>query len=131
MNGPTHLQSDDTTQDLNSIREKRRHQRFYLSLPIEFRVVNAPHVRGAMIVNASETGLLIQSPNGIPAGTKLNIAVLFSEGFELANFEVLAEVVWTKTYLNDGKQAYELGLKFIRMSDEDRQKLKHLLGNEL
>jgi hypothetical protein len=82
-----------------------------------------------MIVNASETGLLIQSPNGAPPGTKLNIAVLFSEGFELANFAVLAEVLWTKTYLHEGKQVYDLGLKFIRMLDEDRQKLKHFLGN--
>jgi len=129
MNGPTRLQFEDATQDLDSVKEKRRHPRFHLDLPIEFRVMDATHVRGAMIVNASETGLLIQSPNGVPAGTKLNIAVLFSKGFELANFEVLAEVVWTKTYLREGKQAYELGLKFIRMLEEDRQKLKHLLGD--
>ncbi len=130
MNGSIHLQSKDATQDSDSIREKRRHQRFQLSLPIEFRVMNAPHVRGAMIVNASETGLLIQSPNAVPAGTKLQIAVLFSKGFELANFEVVAEVVWTKTYSHEGKQRYELGLKFIRILEEDRQKLKHLLGSE-
>ena len=90
MNGSTHLQSKDATQDSDSVREKRRHPRFHLNLPIEFRVMNAPHVLGAMIVNVSETGLLIQSPNGVPAGTRLNIAVLFSQGFELANFEVLA-----------------------------------------
>jgi len=130
MNGSTHLQFEAAAHDLDSGREKRGHPRFHLDLPIEFRVMNAPHVGGAMIVNASETGLLIQSPNGVPAGTKLNIAVLFSEGFELANFEVLAEVVWTKTYLHEGKQAYELGLKFIRILEEDRQKLKHLLGEE-
>lgn len=130
MNGSTRLQSKDATQDSDSVREKRRHPRFHLNLPIEFRVMNAPHVRGAMIVNVSETGLLIQSPNGVPAGTRLNIAVLFSQGFELANFEVLAEVVWTKTYLHEGNQGYELGLRFIQMLEEDRQKLNHLLSNE-
>lgn len=57
-------------------------------------------------------------------------AVLFSKGFELANFEVLAEVVWTNPYLHESKHAYELGLKFIQMLEEDRQKLEHLLGNE-
>lgn len=128
MNGSINLQSKDATQDSDSIREKRKHPRFYLDLLIEFRVMNAPHVRGAMIVNASETGLLIQSPNNVPAGTKLNIAVLFSKGFELANFEVLAEVVWTKTHLDEGRQGYELGLKFIQILEEDRQKLKHLIG---
>jgi len=105
MNGSTHLQSKDATQDSGSVREKRRHPRFHLNLPIEFRVMNAPHVLGAMIVNVSETGLLIQSPNGVPAGTRLNIAVLFSQG-------------------------HELGLRFIQMLEEDRQKLKHLLSNE-
>jgi len=131
MDGSTHLQSNHPTQDLDSVTEKRRHPRFHLDLPIEFRVMDAPQVRGAMIANASETGLLVKSPNGVPAGSKLNIAVLFSKGFEMANFEVLAEVVWIKTYLHEGKQAYELGLKFIRMLEEDRQKLKHLLSNEL
>ena len=129
MSKSTNLQSKDATQDSNSTREKRKHPRFYLNLPIEFRVMNAQHVLGAMIVNASETGLLIQSPNNVPAGTKLNIAVLFSKGFELANFEVLAAVVWTKTQLHEGRQGYELGLKFIQILEEDRQKLKHLLGD--
>ena len=131
MSESTNLQSKNPTQDSDSTREKRKHPRFYLNLPIEFRVMNAQHVLGAMIVNTSETGLLIQSPNNVPAGTKLNIAVLFSNGFELANLEVLAEVVWTKTQLHDGRQGYELGLKFIQISEEDSQKLKNLLGNEL
>ena len=91
--------------------------------------MNAQHVLGAMIVNAGATGLLIQSANNVPADTKLNIAVLFSNGFELANFEVLAEVVRTKTQLHEGRQGYELGLKFIQILEEDRQKLKHLLGD--
>jgi hypothetical protein len=131
MSESTNLQSKDATQDSDSTREKRKHPRFYLNLPIEFRVMNAQHVLGAMIVKASETGLLIQSPNNVPAGTKLNIAVLFSKGFELANFEVLAEVVWTKTQLHEGRQGYELGLKFIQILEEDRQKLKHLFGDGL
>jgi len=129
MSESTNHQSKDATQDSNSTTEKRKQPRFYLNLPIEFRVMNAQHVLGAMIVNASETGLLVQSPNNVPAGTKLNIVVLFSKGFELANLEVLAEVVWTKTQSHEGRQGYELGLKFIQISEEDRQKLKHLFGD--
>lgn len=92
-------------------------------------MMDVPYVRGAMIVNASETGLLIQSLSNIPIGTRLNIAVLFSKGFELANFDVLAEVVWTKIYSDEGRQKYQLGLRFIEIFEEDRQKLKHLLGD--
>lgn len=107
----TNLQSKDATQDSDSTREKRKHPRFYLNLPIEFRVINAQHVLGAMIVNASETGPLIQSPNNVPVGKKLNIAVLFSKGFDLANFEGLAEVVWTKTQLHEGLAGVRIGFK--------------------
>jgi hypothetical protein len=110
-----------------SSREKRRHPRFHLSLPIEFRVMNEKFFHGAMIVNASETGLLVQSPKNVPVGTKLNIAVLFSKGFELANFEVVAEVVWTKPHPTDGKEGYQYGLRFVHILEEDRQKLKNLL----
>jgi hypothetical protein len=117
-------------QESASTRDKRRHPRFYLSLPIEFKVMNAPSIHGAMIVNASETGLLIQSPHKMAVGTILNIAVLFSKGFELANFKVSAEVVWTKPYSDEGRKGYELGLKFIQILEEDRQKLKHILGEE-
>jgi hypothetical protein len=119
----------DSPQESDSTKEKRRHPRFYLNLPIEFRVMNATSLHGAMIVNASETGLLIQSPHNMPVGTRLNIAVLFSKGFELANFEVLAEVVWTKSYSDEGRRGYELGVKFIKISQEDHQKLKHLFGD--
>jgi len=129
MDGSTNLHWTDSMQESDSIREKRRHPRFYLNLPIEFRVMDAPSVHGAMIVNASETGLLIQSPNNLSIGTRLNIAVLFSKEFELANFEVSAEVVWTKIYSDERRKMYQSGLRFIKISEENRQKLKYLLGD--
>jgi len=113
--------------DSGSSREQRRHVRFQLSLPIEFKVTSDKYVHGAMIVNASETGLLVQAPKNISVGTKLNIAVLFSIGFELANFEVVAEVVWTKSHPTEGREGYQFGLRFVHILEEDRQKLKHLL----
>jgi hypothetical protein len=115
-------------QDSNSIGEKRKHPRYYLNLPIEFKVMNDRYVHGAMTVNASETGLLVQSPKNIPVGTKLSIAVLFSQGFQLSNFEMLAEVVWTKIHANEGREGYQSGLRFIHILEEDRQQLKNLLG---
>ena len=115
-------------EDSGSSRDKRKNARFHLSLPIEFKVTNDRYVHGAMIVNASETGLLVQSPKNIPVGAKLNIAVLFSKGFELANFEVIAEVVWSKPHPNEGKEGYQFGLRFVHILEEDRQKLKLLLG---
>ena len=42
--------------------------------------------------------------------------------------EVVAEVVWTKPHPIDGKEGYQFGLRFVYILEEDRQKLKHLLG---
>ena len=113
MTESTNLHWIGSTQESDLTREKRRHPRFYLNLPLEFRVIDAPSVHGAMVVNASETGLLMQSSYNMPVGTKSNIAVLFAKGFELANFEVLAEVVWTKIHSDDGRKVYQLSLIHI------------------
>ncbi len=91
--------------------------------------MDAPNLHGALVVNASESGLLINSIKGMPIGAKLNIAVLFPKGFELANFEVLAEVVWKDIQWEENRERYQLGLKFVRILEEDQRKLKQLLND--
>jgi hypothetical protein len=78
----------------DDIYERRIHPRVYVDLPLEYRVSNAPHRHGALVVNVSESGLLAHSIKDIPLGTKLNIAVLFPKEFEFSNFKVVAEIVW-------------------------------------
>jgi len=116
-------------QDSIHIREKRKHPRFYLDLPLEYRVIDVPQAHGALVVNVSESGLLVHSIKDIPIGTKLNIAVLFPKGFELANFEVFAEIVWKDIQWEENWLGYQLGLKFVHIPEEDHQKLKQLLGD--
>jgi hypothetical protein len=116
-------------QDSNSIGEKRTYPRSYLNLPVEFKVMSDPYVHGAMIVNASEKGLLVQSRENIPVGAKLSIAVLFSKGFQFSNLEMSAEMVWTKIHPSEGREGYQFGLKFIDILEEDRQRLKNLFGD--
>jgi hypothetical protein len=98
-----------------------------MDLPLEYRVVNAPHAHGGIVVNASEVGLLIQSVKNIPIDTKLMIAVLFPRGFELASFEVLAEVIWKDLHWEEDWEGFHHGLKFIQILENDRRKLKQLL----
>ncbi len=108
-------------------KERRKFQRLLLDLPLEYRVVNAPHAHGGLVVNASEVGLLIQSVKNIPIGTKLMIAVLFPKGFELTSFEVLAEVIWKDLHWEEDWEGFHYGLKFLRLLEEDFRKLKQLL----
>jgi hypothetical protein len=113
----------------NHIKEKRKHPRVNMELPLEYRVSEAPNLYGAMVVNVSESGLLIHSVRDLTIGTKLNIAVLFPKGFELANFEVFAEIVWKDLYWQESRDSYQFGLRFVRILEEDHQKLKQLLGD--
>jgi hypothetical protein len=123
------MDREDSMEAAKDLREKRKHPRVYMDLPLEYRVLDAPHAHGALVVNASESGLLVHSIKNIPTGTKLNIAILFSKGFELSNFEVLAEIVWKDIYWEENREGYQLGLKIIQILEEDHQKLKQLLGD--
>jgi len=110
--------------------ERRRYPRMSLDLPLEYRVMNALYAHGGLVVNASEVGLLINSIKNIPIGTKLNIAVLFPKGFELTNFEVLAEIIWKDLHWEEHWEGYRYGLKFIKILEEDSRKLKQLLSGQ-
>jgi hypothetical protein len=115
-------------------REKRRHPRFFIDLPAEYRDMGDSCLRGAIVVNASEGGFLIETVIDIPLGTELSITLLYPKGFELVNLKVLAKIVWKepdwKEDLKVGRKwkEYRYGLKFTQISDEDRLKLKLLLG---
>jgi len=107
--------------------EKRKYPRVFMDLPLEYRVLDAPHAHGGLVANASEAGLLIHSVKDIPIGTRLNIAVIFPKGFELANFEVSAEIIWKDIHWEEDWEGYKYGLRFIHILNEDYWKLKQLL----
>jgi c-di-GMP-binding flagellar brake protein YcgR len=116
---------------LKDTTERRKYPRIVLDLPLEYRVVNIPNAhpnaRGALVVNMSEMGLLIESGKDIPVGTKLIIIVLFLKGFELANFKVLADVAWKEIHWKEDWEGYRYGLKFISIGAHDYWKLIQLL----
>ncbi len=110
--------------------ERRKYPRVLLDLPLEYRVMDAPYAHGGLVVNASEMGLLINSVKDILIGSRLNIAVLFPKGFELSNFEVLAEIIWKDRHWEEDWEGYRYGLRFIQILEEDRRKLKQLLSSQ-
>jgi len=114
----------------NHTNERRKYPRINMDLPLEYQVLEAPHAQGGLVINASESGLLVHSVKDIPVGTKLNIAVLFPRGFELADFEVFAEIVWKDIHWGENREGFQFGLKFIRILEKERQKLKQLLAEE-
>ncbi len=114
-----------------SYKDRRKFQRKAINLPLEYRITDAPHAHGGLVINASEVGLLVQSVKNLSVGTKLNIAVLFPKGFELANFEVLAEIVWKDLHWEEDWEGYKYGLRFLRILDQEFKKLKQLLDGSI
>ena len=98
-----------------------------MDLPLEYRVKDLPNAHGGLVVNASEEGLLIHSNKDMPVGQKLNIIVLFPQEFELANFEVSAEIIWKDSHVYGDSEGFQYGLKIIQIIEEDHSKLKQLL----
>ena len=64
------------------------------NLPLVYQEKDGSCLRGGIVVNAGEGGFLIESTRDIPVGTELNVTVVFSKGFESANFKAVAKIVW-------------------------------------
>jgi len=85
---------------------------------------------GGMVMNASETVFLIVCVKDIPIGTRLWVSVLFPKGFELANFEVLAEIIWKDLHWEEDWEGYQYGLRFLHILDNEYWKLKQVLSDQ-
>jgi len=98
-------------------------------LPLEYQLKHAPRASGGIVIDASEAGFHIYSTENIPIGTKLKIDVLFPNKYELANFEVAAEIVWKKVSVDMRGKGFQYGVKFVQILEEDSRKLKDLLSD--
>jgi c-di-GMP-binding flagellar brake protein YcgR len=114
----------------SSYRDKRKYPQFLLELPLEYQVGNTRNVSGGLVVNVSETGLLIRSVTDMAIGTRIEITVLFPNGYELGSFKVSAELI-RKDSREGNWKGYEYGLRFLQMSEEDNQQLKQIIGGQL
>ena len=116
---------------LKAPKEKRKSERVFMYLPLEYRVINAPYAHGGHVINSSEGGFLIYSNKDIPVGMTLKLELLFPKGFEFNNFEAEAEIVWKEDRSEDNSEKYQYGIRFTQMSEDDRRKLKQLLSGRL
>jgi c-di-GMP-binding flagellar brake protein YcgR len=111
------------------LKDRRKYSRVHIDLPLEYRVKYDARAHGGIVVDASESGFLIYSTENIPIGTKLKIAVLFSAEYELAEFEVFAEIIWKNADAEKAEEGYQYGLRFVQVLEEDYRKLGKLLSD--
>jgi hypothetical protein len=110
--------------------DRRKHPRVVLDLPLEYRVTNVPNTHGALVVNGSEMGLLMESVKKILIGTNLKIVLLFPKEYELADFEVSGQIIWEAPYRKKNWGGYRYGLKFVSIAAHDQWKLRELLNGQ-
>ena len=83
---------------------------------------------GGVIEDINEKSLLIQSPVNLSLGNELRIKVFFCVGIKLIRFQPFVKVVGKDLCRVEGLEAYEYKLKFIKISKENRLKLRNLLS---
>jgi len=113
---------------LDSNRDRRSHPRVIIDFPLEYRIFNTPSARGALTVDGSKTGLLIQSVSDLSVGTKLSLVVLFPKRVELKYLKLLAEIVRKEECWKEGWEGFQYGLRFTEVEEEDLRKLQELLS---
>jgi len=96
-------------------------------MPFDFRMMEGAQVSSGLVMNASETGLLIHALKDMPIGARLTIDVLFAEGSELATFVAIAEIVWKRAPQEEQWKGYRYGLRFVQILGEDCCNLERIL----
>jgi hypothetical protein len=82
--------------------------------------------QGEAVVDIDENGLCVRSPIDMLLGSELGIRVFFSLGHELDAFQALVRIIGKDVCCEYGWELYEYKLAFIRISEQDRLKLKNL-----
>ena len=107
--------------------EKRKHPRFTVDLPLEYRRVSSPVIQPGRVINASEGGLLIYFPEKLEIGQHLELRLFFASGPDLNTIEIVVQVVWTDLHLGKDWGDHRTGVKFVDIAPEDLNKLKNFL----
>ena len=94
-------------------KERRKYPRISVDLPLEYREGYDLRLRGGVIVNANEGGLLIESVNAMPLGTRLNLSILFPKQFELTDLKMEAVIAWRESLLKGEWEGYQYGLRIV------------------
>ena len=117
-------------ENLSLPKERRKHPRYSIDLPLNFQMTENPNIYPALSIDASEAGLQIKALKDVPIGVKLKIEVLFAKGFELSNLQGMVQIIWKDDYIWKEWVGYKYGLKFVQISKENYLKLKNLLWNQ-
>jgi c-di-GMP-binding flagellar brake protein YcgR len=107
--------------------ERRKYKRYSVNLPAEYHRVDSLIASSGQTGNISGGGLLLYSQEKMDVEQQLRLRVFFSLGPEMHEIEALVEITWVGTLLEEKWGSHSYGVKFVRMSPEDRAKLEEFL----
>ena len=110
-------------------KERRKHARTPVRLPLHFQTYENGGAYPGLTIDASESGLQIQTLKEMPVGIRIDIEILFPKKLNLANFKAETAIVWKKVCNWKDWRGYQYGLKFTQVSKEDYLKLRQILSN--
>jgi hypothetical protein len=108
--------------------ERRRHPRFSVDLPVEYRKIDHPKSHPAHTGDLSEGGLLLYISEPIEIGRELTLKLFFSSGRKLTSVNAHVQAVWKDTP-GENTGFYRIGAKFVAISSEDLISLKGFLND--
>ena len=115
--------------EMSPYREKRKHPRAVVSLPVSLRINENEGGYPGFTVDASKSGLQIQTLKEIPVRTGLKVEIYFPDELRLPKFSEKAEVVWRDVSHWEDWEGYQYGIEFIQISKENDQKLSKMIND--
>jgi len=127
--------------------ERRREIRHEIAVEVEFQVWDESSLKPLTrkcpggLTNISRQGACLQTNHVFIAGrhlmihndvegkTPLVLEVPFPASGEASPRKLKAQVIWYKRAGEENRFQFDVGLKFVGLSDDDQQKLKSLLNS--
>ena len=111
----------------SSSKERRKHPRLSVSLPLEYQPMCDSRLRTGLLANLSNKGLLFYCRSDMSVGTTLTMTVVFPDGYALNCFEVRTKIIWKDLRFDRDWREYKYGTEFLYISDQDQEKLNRAL----
>jgi len=108
-------------------RDRRRHPRLHLKLPMNYSRKELKAYYGGIVGNASEGGILVYLPEKLNSGEVLKIEILFAKGWELKTVRGMAKIIWSDLAVRKSRKIHRYGLQFQLFNKRNIQKLRILL----
>ena len=113
----------DKAEPLQFTLERRRHPRFLVEPPIEYRRANDSRIRPGHTVNFSEDGLMVSVSEQMEIGEQLEMKIYFSSGSSLITIAAIVKIAWVDMEAKEDGY-YRFGVSFVNISPVDRERLK-------